>query len=149
MPDMNTAGGQPSLASLLGGLIEDTQRLVRQEAALARRELTEELEKTKWGAMCLAGAFVLLTQVGMLFAFTLVKVLQHFALPDQEWACFAIVTALFIAGSGLLAWAGVMKFRQVHVVPPQSAESIREDVEAVTAAVTGERPQGNALLRQR
>jgi len=149
MPDMNTAGSQPSLASLVGGLVEDTQRLVRQEMALARRELSEELEKAKWGAMCFAGALVLLTQVGMLLAFTLVKVLQHFVLPDQEWACFAIVAALFIAGSGLLAWAGVMKFRQVHVVPPRTAESIREDVEAMTSAVTADRNQGNALLRQR
>jgi len=149
MPDTNTAGSQPSVAALLGGLIEDMQRLVRQEAALARRELSEELDKAKWGALCLAGALVLLTQVGMLLAFTLVKVLQHFVLPDQEWACFAIVAATFIVGSGLLAWAGAMKFRQINVVPPQTAESIREDVDAVTAAVSGERPQGNALLRQR
>jgi hypothetical protein len=149
MPDMNTADTQPSLASLFGGLIEDTQRLVRQEAALARRELSEELEKTKYGAGLLAGAFVLLTQVGMLLAFTLVTLLQHFVLPNQEWACFAIVTALFVLGSGLLAWAGISMFQRVHVVPPRTAESLREDVQAVTSAIAADRSQGNALLRQR
>jgi len=149
MPDLNTADSQPSLASLLGGLIEDTQRLVRQEVALARREVSQELDKTKHGAALMIGALVLLTQVGMLLAFTLVKVLQHFVLPDQEWACFAIVTALFIVGSGLLAWASLAKFQQINFIPPRTAESLREDVQAVTDAVTTERPHGNALLRQR
>jgi len=149
MPDLNTAGSPPSLASLVGGLIEDTQQLVRQEAALARRELSEELNKTKSIAACVAGALVLLTQVGMLLAFTLVKVLQHFVLPDHEWACFAIVTALFVVTSGLLMGVAVAKIRQVNLVPQQTVDSLREDVQAVTAAVSGDRPQGNALLRQR
>jgi len=148
MADTNSAGTQTSIASLVGGLIEDTQRLVRQEVALARREVQAEWDKTKEGASLLGGAVVLFSLVGVLFAFTLVKLLHHYVLPNHEWACFAIVTLLFAAGGGLLLYAALAKFRQVHVIPPQSMESLREDVQAVTAAVTADRTQNNNLIRR-
>ncbi len=149
MPDMNSAGSQPSLATLVGGLIEDTQQLVRQEVALARRELSEEFDKTKQGAAFMAGALVLFAQVGLLVAFTIVKLLQQYVLPNYEWACFAIVTALFVVVGGLLLWAGLAKIQQVNLVPRRTVDSLREDVQAVTSAVTTDRNQANALLRQR
>jgi hypothetical protein len=149
MLDTNPAGNQPSVATLVGGLIEDSQRLIRQETALARREIREEWDKTKEGAALMASGMVLLALVGILFAFTLVKLLQQYVLPGYEWACFAIVTALFAIGGALLMYAGLTRFRQVHVVPPQTAESLRQDVQAVTAAVTADRPQGSPYVGQR
>jgi len=149
MNDTNSAENQPSVATLVGGLIEDMQRLVRQEAALARREIQAEWDKTKDGASLLGGAVVLLALVGVLFAFTLVELLHQFVLPNQEWACFALVTVFYAIGGGMLLYASLAKFRSVRVIPPQSVESLREDVQAMTAAVSNERPQGNNLLRQR
>jgi len=148
MPDINPAGSQPSVASLVGGLIEDTQRLIRQEVALARSEVEREWNKTKEGAALLAGAQAVFTLVAVLFGFTLVKLLQQYLLPGYEWACFAIVTAFFAAGGLLLLYAGMTKFKQVNAMP-QTVESIRQDVEAVTSAVTAERPQGSPYVNQR
>lgn len=141
MPDNTPTSAQPSVASLLGGLIDDTQRLIRQEVALAKREVEEEWTKTKEGAGLLAGALALFILVAILFGFTLVKLLYQYWLPNHEWACFAIVTAVFAVGGAILFFAALAKFRQVHVVPPQTVESLRQDVEAVTQAVTNERPQ--------
>jgi len=149
MIDTNSAENQPSVAKLVGGLIEDMQRLVRQEAALARQEIQAEWDKAKDGASLMGGAVVLLALVGVLFAFTLVELLHHFVLPDQEWACFAIVTALYAVGGGILLYAAMAKFRQVSVIPPRTAESLREDMQAMSSAVTTDRPQGNNLMRQR
>jgi len=92
---------------------------------------------------------VLFAPVGLLFAFTLVKLLQDFLLPNQEWACFAIITALFAAGGGLLLWAGMAKLQQVNLLPRQTVDSLREDVHAVTTAVAPDRSPNNNLLRQR
>src|SRR5215813_13351349 len=105
MSDNTPAGVQPSLASLVGGLIEDTQQLIRQEAALARRELQEEWTKTKVGATLFSGAVVLFAVVG-----------------------------------GVLFYKARTKLEQVHVVPPQTAESLRQDVQAVTSVVTAPQP---------
>lgn len=148
MPDTNPTAPQASLASLVGGLIEDTQRLIRQEVALARSEVEREWNKTKEGAAFLAGAQAVFTLVAILLGFTLVKMLQHFVLPDSEWACFAIVTAVFAVGGLVLLFAGVRKFKQIGAMT-QTVESIRQDVEAVTSVVTAERPQGSALVNQR
>lgn len=149
MADTNSVESQPSVASLVGGLIEDTQRLVRQEVALARSEIQAEWDKTKEGASLMGGAVVLFSLVGVLFAFTLVKLLHQYLLPNHEWACFAIVTVLCALGGGVLLYSALAKFRQVHVTLPQTVDSLREDVQAVTAAVTNDRPQGNNLIRQR
>jgi uncharacterized membrane protein len=149
MPELNTDGTQTSVASLVGGLIEDTQRLIRQEVALAKRELEQEWVKARDGAAMILAAQVLFIMVAMLAAFTLVKMLQHFVLPNHEWACFAIVTAGFAVAGGLLMWGGVLKFKSFNAVPPQSVESIRQDVEAVASAVTNDRPQGSAYVSQR
>jgi len=143
MPDNTPAESQPSVASLIGGLIDDTQRLIRQEVALAKRGVEEEWEKTKEGAALLAGALALFTLVAILFGFTLVKLLYQYVLPEHEWACFAIVTVGFAIGGALLLYAGLTKFKQVNVVPQQSVESIRQDVEAVANAVTTDRPQAS------
>jgi hypothetical protein len=97
----------------------------------------------------MAFALVVLAQVGLLFAFTLVKLVQQYLLPNQEWLCFAIVTALFSIVGGLFLWVALTKFHQVNLMPRRSMDSIREDVQAVTATVAGDRPQPNALLRQR
>ena len=148
MPDNTPADAPPSLATLLGGVIEDTQRLIRQEVTLARRELQDEWTKTKEGGMLLGGALALFCLVGVLFSFTLVEVLHHFVLPNHLWACFAIVTALFGVSGAILFLTARAKLDQVHLVPPQSAASLRQDVEAVTSAVGGTTPSSN-LVRQR
>jgi hypothetical protein len=147
MPETTPAGAQPSMATLVGGLIDDTQRLIRHEAALARREIEEEWSKTKEVAALMAAAISLFTLVAILFGFTLVKLLQQYLLPNDEWACFAIVTVVFALAGGILLYASLDKFKHVHVVPPQTVESLRQDVQAVASAVTAERPQGNSYVR--
>jgi len=147
MPDTNSTSGQPGLATLVGGLIEDMQKLVRQEVALARREVSQEWDKAKEASALLAGGVAVFAIVGILFGFTLVKVLHQYALPQHEWACFAIVTGVFALGGGLLVYAAMTKFNQVNVIPSESVESIRQDVEAVSDAVGG--PPTNNLVRQR
>jgi len=148
MPDDIPTGAAPSMASLVGGLIEDTQQLIRQEMALARHEFQVEWNKTKAGILFLGAAVIFLAQVGLLFGFTLVEVLRHFVLPDHLWACYVIVTGFFGLCGGLLLFAAKSKLEQVHVVPQQSAESLRQDVQAVKAAMSAPIPN-SALVRQR
>ena len=41
---------EPSMASLVGGIVNDAQALIKQELALAKREVTDELNKAKEAA---------------------------------------------------------------------------------------------------
>jgi len=148
MPDTTPAEAPPSLASLMGGLIEDTQQLIRQEVALARRELQDEWTKTKEGGTLLGSSLALFGLVGVLFSFTLVEVLHHFLMPNHLWACFAIVTAVLGGAAAILYFSGKAKLDQVQLIPPQSAASLRQDVQAVASAV-GAAPTNGNLVGQR
>src|SRR5476649_954808 len=91
MPENLHADPQPSVASLVGGILEDGQKLVRQEVALARREIAETCDKAKTGVALLSAALPVCAVGGVLLGFMLVKLLHKFLLPNHEWACFGIV----------------------------------------------------------
>lgn len=124
----------PSVATLIGGIVEDMQRLIRQEIALARREVKDELGKTRNAAAFFVAGISFLWIVPLMLSFMLVKLLQ-LAIPT-EWVCFALIAALFlIVGGGLLA-ACLYELKQVHVVPPRTAETIRQDINAILPPVS-------------
>ena len=50
MADRIPADNSPSMASLLGGIVSDSQTLMRQEIALARTELIREWDNAKTAA---------------------------------------------------------------------------------------------------
>jgi peptidoglycan/LPS O-acetylase OafA/YrhL len=131
-------GDQTRVASLVGGIIEDTQLLIRQEMALARRELQEEWAKTKSAAALLAGAAFAGGLAAILLCFCIVYAIAV-GLP-YLWACFLIVGGALALIAAAVALAGMNQMKQVHVVPPQTTESVRRDVRAVASAVSGPGP---------
>ena len=94
MSENHQADAQPGVASLVGGILEDAQKLVRQEVALAQREVGQAWDKAKLGVALLASALAVCSVVGVLLGFMLVKLLQQYVLPNHEWACFGIVGGL-------------------------------------------------------
>jgi len=126
---INTPADSPSLTTVVGGIVSDLQTLIRQEITLARTEVKQEWEKTKTAATAMAAGAVLLAAAGLLFCFTLVYLLNYLAPGLPLWACYAIVTAAFGVLGGILIAAGRSKANQIHVVPPQTAETMRENVQ--------------------
>jgi hypothetical protein len=133
------ADAQPGVASLVGGILEDAQKLIRQEVALAQREVAQAWDQAKTGVALLASALAVCSVAGVLLGFMLVKLLQQYLLPNHEWACFAIVGALVALLGGPLIYRGLNQINQVHLSLPQTAETLREDVQAVSDAVSGGR----------
>jgi hypothetical protein len=127
MPE-NTQAEAPSMTSLVSGIIHDAERLVRQEVLLARRELQAELDKAKTASVALAiGIGSSLLAAVCLFG-TVVAVLHEVAgLP--VWASFLIVGAVLAVGAGIALTIGVQQVRRISVVPPQTAETLRENVQ--------------------
>ena len=83
---------EPSLSSLVGGIINDFQSLMKQEVALARRELADELRKAKQAAISLGIGVGILAIGGLLLIFMLVHLLSWavpaipLPRPCQDWA---------------------------------------------------------------
>jgi hypothetical protein len=148
MPENHQVDPPPSVASLVGGILEDGQKLVRQEVALARREVAETCEKAKTGVALLGSAHVVCAVAGVLLGLMLVKLLYQFLLPNHEWACFGIVGVLFAAVGGALLYCGRRKISEVHLSLPQTAETLRDDAQAVGAAVSEGRTAVGILLKR-
>ena len=124
MVENHQADAQPGVASLVGGILQDAQKLVRQEVALAQREVAQAWEKAKMGVALLASALTVFIVVGVLLSFMLVKILQQYLLPNHEWACFGIVGGLVVFLGGALIYYGLHRIHEVHVSLPQTAEAL-------------------------
>lgn len=121
------ADAPPSLTQLVGGIVTDVQTLLRQELQLAKTEVLQEWTKTKAAARLLMAGTALLIVGLLLLCLMLVYLLQRLT-GLELWACFAIVGAAFALGGGaLLGWGG-SKAADVNVIPPQTAETLKENV---------------------
>jgi hypothetical protein len=126
---VNTPDTPASLTQLVGGIVTDLQTLLRQELQLAKSEMRQEWDKTKTAAGSMAVGAGLLTASGLLLCWALVHLINWAAPGIPLWACFAIVgVALGLIG-GILTGIGRSKAADVHVVPPQTAETMREYVQ--------------------
>lgn len=148
MSENHQADAQPGVAALVGGILEDAQKLVRQEVALAQREVAQAWDKAKMGVALLSSALAVCSVVGVLLGFMLVRLLHQYLLPDHEWVCFAIVGGLAALLGGVLIYCGLNQINQVHLSLPQTAETLRDDAQAVSDAVSGVRPATHALLKR-
>lgn len=126
MPE-NVQNDAPSMASLVGGIIADAQRLVRQEVALARREMQVELDKAKNASLALSIGLGCALLGAVHLTLMVVFLLRLAGIP--LWADFLIVGGILAIVGGVLLAVAVRQLRTISLVPPQTAETLREDVQ--------------------
>jgi len=116
------ANTESGITSLLTGITSDVQQLVRQEVALMRQEIQEEIHKTKDAAMAVALGATAAGVSLILIGFTAVYVLAAAsALP--LWAAFAIVASVIGIAAGVLLFMGKRQLESLrpHREPASSA----------------------------
>jgi hypothetical protein len=125
--------GAPSMTSLVNGIIGDAQQLIRDEVALAKQEIKEEVAKAGKALAIAAGALVVALLGAILLSFFLVYLL-HWGTGATDtaavplWAWFLIWSFVFlVAGGGLFAFA-YGRFKQINLVPRQTMETMKENV---------------------
>ena len=128
--DIHTAG-EPSVTSLVRGIVTDAQELFRQQIALFKAEFKEDMRKTREAALSLvAGAGI--TFFGVLLLLFAVVHLISWASGLPEWGSFAIVGGVVLAvGLGMI-YAGKKRFESFSPLPDQSAQALRENVQWIT-----------------
>jgi hypothetical protein len=128
MADRIPTDAPPSMASLLGGIVSDIQTLVRQEITLAKAEMLREWDKAKTAAGALAAGAATLAVGAFFLCVTLACVLAGpVGLP--WWAAFLIVGGVLTLAGVVLVLAGRSKVAEVNVIPPQTAETLKENVQ--------------------
>jgi len=134
--EVQTPPQEANMTGLMRGIINDIGDLIRHEIKFARTEMKADLRKTRDAAVVLAlgsGAALL---GSILLALMLVHLLHHVSLPAEEitrglpmWACYGIVSAVFLVIGSVGVYAGCMKFQSFNPLPNQTAQTVKENVE--------------------
>ena len=107
---------------------DEPAAVLREELGLIRQEIADQGRRVAFGAALLGGAGVL-----GLGAFGALSTAAIAALGRQDTARGALVmAALYGAGAGALAEAGVRRLRRVT---PEAVESIQQDVKEAAKSV--------------
>lgn len=123
--DLNT-GTEPSITGLVTGIFNDAQELLKQQLALFKQEVKDDVRRTKDGAISMSVGLGIFIMGGILLALMLVQLLK-LALP--EWSSYAIVGVVLTAAGGALFYAGKKRFESFNPLPDQSVAALKENVQ--------------------
>lgn len=126
--ESTSEAAEPSIATLLGSLVADAQDLVRKEVELAKQEVKVEVNKAKDSAISLGIGGAVAAVGGLMLVFMLVHLLADL-LNIPLWSSYLIVGALFAIVGAFLLQRGRSKMNEVDLVPRETIESVKKDVE--------------------
>jgi len=117
------------LTSLVTGIVNDAQELMKQQFALFQAEVKEDMRKTAEASTAL-GVGAAVTLVGsILLCFMLVHLL-HWAFPNTElWVWFAVVGGVVTVVGGALVFGAIAKFRSFNPLPDKTVKALEENLE--------------------
>jgi hypothetical protein len=122
----------PSVTSLVSGIIADLQQLIQQQLAMFRQEIRDSVRKTKEAAQSLA-AGAAITWAGSGLLVVMLPLLLHWAVPALPlWACFGIVGGVLAALGWALLSAGAKKLESIHPLPDKSTDALKENLKWTT-----------------
>ena len=132
---MSEYRSEPSIKDLIRGVLDDTRELIREEIALARAELREELSKARTAAIAIGAA-----AVAGVIGVVMLCVAAGGALADllewPAWGGYGIVAFVLLAGALALVTVGKKRLTSIRALP-KTVDSLKENVEWVqTKSVT-------------
>lgn len=117
--DITTGEREPTMTSLLAGIVADFEKLMGQQLALLRREVQEDVRQAcaALGMMAFGGAVVLMAGVALTFA------VVYAVKASTGWtdaSCFTLVGTCLAVIGGLMLYGGVQLFASINPVDRKS-----------------------------
>ena len=124
---------QPSMTELVRGIVDDAQQLIKQQVAMVRAEIRQDMQKTKEAVLSLAAGVGVAVLGVILLCFMLVHLIHRLAGAGDPasvplWACFGIIGGLLTAVGAVLIFLGIQKFNSFNPLPDESAKALEENV---------------------
>jgi hypothetical protein len=127
---------EPTAASLVSGIVNDVQDLVKQQIALTRRELESEFRHGKEAvAFLVVGRFLGLAGV-VGFCLMLAHLLHWLGAPTGSdpsslplWASYAIASFVFVAAGLGCLWGAKKSVEAIGTPLHESARAMKETFE--------------------
>jgi len=130
--------GDTSIAQLISGIVADAQVLVRQEIALARQEVSEEISTAKQAGIKLGIAGGVLALGGLLLILALAQGIAVL-LDWPVWAGYALVGVVLAVVGYFLLSSGQKQLKKVHPVPERTVETLKENAEWIKDRTTSDK----------
>jgi drug/metabolite transporter (DMT)-like permease len=124
--EATNGASQPSMTTLVSGILADVQQLMAQQTHLLRLEIREDLRKARTGAIFLGAGLGVVAAGGLLLSFML-PLLLHWLTDWPEWVCFGIVGVLLLSLGGGAVYAAAQKFRDAASLP-ESTATLKENM---------------------
>jgi putative superfamily III holin-X len=138
MENLSHQTAEPSVAVLLGGIVNDAKELLEQEVAMLKLEARDELRKAKSTAIALGIGIGIVAAGGMLLSVMLAQVLAVYTeLP--LWGCYGIVGSSLVVLGGV--WLAVSKSTtaDLTVTPRPTVKTRKENGQWLTEPTTSNR----------
>ena len=117
---------ESTMSPLLRGILDDTQKLLRQEIALARVEVTEDALRARDAIMgislgaimgCLSFVFICFASVYFLIAYQ----------PNLPvWGAYAIVAVVLAVAGWVFTARGLRRAQEIRGIPEQTVDSLQQ-----------------------
>jgi len=128
-----------NMSTLVRDIVTDMGDLVKQQLQLTRREIEEDLRKSKEAASIFVLGAASLFLGGIAFCLMLAHLIHWLTEPagvDQAWVplwgCHAIVSGLFLALGAALAAVGREKMKSINALRNPATEALKENVQWLT-----------------
>ena len=129
--------GQESLGGLIRGILMDLRTLIREEIALARVEIREQVTRARAVAMSFGIAIGALIFGGV---FLLIAIAMAIAdlLNWPVWAGFLVVAVLLSIIGVVTLSTGRKKLASLHAVPEETVTTLKENSEWIAKRLSSE-----------
>jgi len=127
-PELQTGSDPQSVTSLVTGIVNDAQELLKQQLTLFKTELQSDLRKTREAMVSLAAGVAILSVGGLMLCWALAY-LCNWAFKWPDWGGFALVGGILAVLGGVLVFVGRERFRSFNPLPDQTADALRENLE--------------------
>jgi uncharacterized membrane protein YqjE len=117
-----------SIGGLVRGILMDLRTLVREEIALARVEITEQVGRARGAAVSFG-----IAAAALAFGGTFLLIAVALAIADlmnwPAWTGFLIVAVLLSVAGWFSLASGRKQLRTVHTVPEETVSTLKENSE--------------------
>lgn len=119
-----TAG---TITGMVSGIVDDAQKLVRQQIDMLKSEVREDFRRSKRAAEFGSAGVVLLT-VGFLGLITALAYFLHETYQFSMWASWGITGGIFLVTGGALAATSYILLERFNPLPDKTFNALQENL---------------------
>jgi len=122
-----TGTTEGTVTKLVSGILDDAQKLVRQQMEMLKAEVREDFQRSKRAAEFGGMGIVLLT-VGFLGLVMCLAYAFHDFYGFSMWASWGITAAIFLLSGGALAVTSYILLERFNPLPDKTFKALQENL---------------------